>query len=153
MTINWPSIAIGAVLGGLLSILVNWQIGPRLRKWSEHRALTKEYGSLTGEYANFEIAGDETLKSTAGKILLTWQHKDGLFKVKALHGNGNVDWESDFKMSMELKGTGAGRFRHVGTEGSGTQVVIYSPETRSFNVMGTMITGKVFGHRWKLIER
>ena len=46
MTINWPSLAIGSVLGAILGVIADWQIGIRLRKWSELRALTREYGAL-----------------------------------------------------------------------------------------------------------
>ena len=48
MTINWASLAIGSVLGATLGVVADWQIGSRLRKWSERRELTREYGSLPG---------------------------------------------------------------------------------------------------------
>ena len=45
MTISWPNLAIGSVLGAILGVIADWQVGTRFRKWSELRALTKQYGS------------------------------------------------------------------------------------------------------------
>ena len=50
MTISWPNLAIGFVVGLILGAIADWQIGSRFRKWSELRALNKEYGSLAGQY-------------------------------------------------------------------------------------------------------
>ena len=68
MTINWPNLAIGFVLGAILGVIADWQIGARLRKWFELRALTKEYGSLHGQYLNYRIRDDGTHEPTGGTV-------------------------------------------------------------------------------------
>jgi hypothetical protein len=65
MTINWPNLAIGSILGAILGVVADWQIGTRFRKWSELRALTKEYGSLDGQYVVSRIRDDGTHEPTA----------------------------------------------------------------------------------------
>ncbi len=41
MTLNWPNLAIGSVLGAILGVIADWQIGTRFRKWSELRSSPK----------------------------------------------------------------------------------------------------------------
>src|ERR1700683_4718121 len=55
MTMNWLDLGIGAGLGAALGILGTWQIGTRFRKWSERRALNREYSSLAGHYVNHRV--------------------------------------------------------------------------------------------------
>ena len=85
MTINWASLAIGSVLGATLGVVADWQIGSRLRKWSERRELTREYGSLAGHYLNYRAKNDGTHEPTDGTIELTWQPQDGLLDATGFH--------------------------------------------------------------------
>ena len=149
MTINWPNLAIGFVLGAILGVIADWQIGARLRKWFELRALTKEYGSLHGQYANYRIRDDGTHEPTGGTVDIAWQPKDGLLEASGFHATGNQEWHSYIRMSREYAGTGIGHYNNVNSIHGGIQQVIYSKQTRSFNVMGTSHTRKEFAHCWK----
>jgi hypothetical protein len=152
MTISWPNLAIGSVLGIILGVIADWQIGTRLRKRFELRALTKEYGSLAGQYANYRIRDDGTHESTGGIVEITWQSKDGLLEASGFHATGNPEWHSYIRMSREYAGTGIGHYNNVNSIHGGIQQVIYSKQTRSFNVMGTSHSRKEFAHCWKLKE-
>ena len=81
MTINWPNFAIGSLFGAILGVIGDWQIGARLRKWSERKALTKEYASLAGQYVTYRIRDDGTHEPTGGIVDITWQPKDGLLEA------------------------------------------------------------------------
>jgi hypothetical protein len=149
MTINWPNFAIGSVLGGILGVIADWRIGARLRKWSQLRALTNEYGSLDGQYASYRIRDDGTHEPTGGTVDIVWQRKDGLLDASAFDATGNPEWHSYIKMSREYEGTGIGHYNNSNSIHGGMQQVIYSKQTRSFNVMGTSHTRKEFAHCWK----
>lgn len=152
MTINWVSLAIGFVIGATLGAIGNWQIGTRLRKLIERRALTKEYGSLAGHYLNHRVREDGTYEPTGGIIELAWQPQDGLLEATGFHAPGNPEWHSYIKMSQEYPGTGTGHYNNVNSIHGGIQQVIYAKQTRSFNVMGISHTRKEFAHYWKLKE-
>ena len=149
MTINWPNLAIGSVLGAILGILGDWQIGTRWRKWSELRALNKEYGALSGQYESYRVRDDGTYEPTGSIIELAWQPQDGLLEATALRGNGHPEWHSYIKMSREYTGTGTGHYNNSNSIHGGVQQVIYSKQTRSFNVLGTNHVRKEFAYFWK----
>lgn len=149
MTISWSNLAIGSALGAVLGVIADWQIGTRLRKWSELRALTREYGSLTGQYMNYRIMDDGTHQSPGGTIKLIWQPKEGLFEASGVHAGGNPEWHSYIRMNREYAGTGIGHYNNVNSIHGGIQQVIYSKQTRTFNVMGTSHARKDFSHCWK----
>lgn len=149
MTINWPTLAVGSMLGALLGIVGDWQIGTRLRKWSELRALNKEYGSLAGHYVNYRIRDDGTHEPTGGTVEIAWQSKDGLLEASGFHATERPEWHSYIKMSLEYTGTGTGHYNNVNSIHGGIQQVIYSKQTRSFNVTGISHARKEFAHCWK----
>ena len=149
MTINWPNLAVGSVLGAILGVIADWQIGTRLREWSELRALTKEYGSLDGQYVTCRIKDDGTHEPTGGTVEITWQRKDGLLDASGFDATGNPEWHSYIRMNPEYAGTGVGHYNNSNSIHGGTQQVIYSKQTHSFNVMGTSRTQKEFAHCWK----
>lgn len=151
MTISWMNIAVGLVLGALLGVLGDWQIGSRIRKRLGLRALTKEYGPLAGHYVNYCVKNDGMLEP-AGTVEITWQPKDGLFDISGFHATGHPEWHSYIRMSQEYSGTGVGHYNNVNSIHGGIQQVIYSKKTRSFSVMGTSHTQKGFAHCWKLKE-
>ncbi len=150
MTINWPTLAVGSMLGAILGIVGDWQIGTRLRKWSELRALNKEYGSLAGHYVNYRIRDDGTHEPTGGTIEIAWQPKDGLLEASGFHATERPEWHSYIKMSLEYTGTGTGHYNNVNSIHGGIQQVIYSKQTHSFNVIGISHARKEFAHCWKL---
>ena len=149
MTINWPNLAIGFVLGAILGVIADWQIRARFRKWTDLRALTKEYGSLDGVYVNYHVKDDGTHEPTGGTIDIKWQPKEGLLEASAFHATGNPAWHSYIKMNREYKGTGIGHYNNANSIHGGTQQIIYSKQTRSFNVMGISHARKEFAHCWK----
>ena len=149
MTIVWSNLAIGSLVGAILGVIGDWQIGTKLRKRSELRALTKEYGSLTGQYVNYHIREDGTYEPTGGTVEITWQPKDGLLDVSGFQSTGNPEWHSYIKMSNEYTGAGIGHYNNSNSIHGGIQQVIYSKQTRSFNVMGTSHSRKEFAHCWK----
>jgi len=149
MTLNWPSLAIGSVLGAILGVIADWKIGTRLRKWSELRALTKEYGSLGGRYVTYRIRDDGTHEPTGGVVDIAWQPKDGLLEASCFQATGNPEWHSYIRMSREYTGTGIGHYNNSNSIHGGIQQVIYSKQTRSFNVMGTSHARKEFAQCWK----
>jgi hypothetical protein len=149
MTISWPNLAIGSVLGAILGVIADWKIGTRLRKWSELRALTKEYGSLGGRYVTYRIRDDGTHEPTGGVVDIAWQPKDGLLEASCFQATGNPEWHSYIRMSREYTGTGIGHYNNSNSIHGGIQQVIYSKQTRSFQVMGTSHSRKEFAHCWK----
>jgi hypothetical protein len=156
MTIDWPNFAVGALSGAFLTAICDWQIGARIRKWSElrrlRRALTKDYGALAGHYVNYNVGDHGRHVPTGGTIEITWEPKHCLLKATGLHPGGVPDWYSDIKMSMEFKWTGTGHYHEVGSIHSGIQQVMYFKQTRTFSVMGTSHIRKEFTHHWKLKE-
>ena len=152
MTIVWSNLAIGSIVGAILGVIGDWRIGTKLRKQSELRALTKEYGSLAGQYVNYHIREDGTYEPTGGTVEITWQPKDGLLDVSGFQSTGNPEWHSYIKMSNEYTGAGIGHYNNSNSIHGGIQQVIYSKQTRSFNVMGTSHSRKEFAHCWKLKE-
>jgi len=149
MTIDWLNLAIGSVVGATLGVIADWQIGTRIRRWSELRALTKEYGCLAGQYLNYRIRDDGTHEPTGGTIDITWQPRDGYLEASGFHATGNPEWHSYIRMSREYIGSGIGHYNNANSIHGGIQQVFYSKQTRSFNVMGTTHTRKEFAHCWK----
>jgi len=149
MTINWPNLAIGFVLGVILGVIADWQLGVRLRKWFELRALNKEYGSLAGQYLNYRIRDDGTHEPTGGTVDIAWQPRDGLLEASGFCATGNPEWHSYIRMSREYAGTGIGHYNNANSIHGGIQQVIYSKQTRAFNVMGISHSRKEFAHCWK----
>ena len=148
MAIHWWNLAVGFALGAILGAIADWQVGVRLRKRSELRALTREYTSLTGQYAHYRIRDDGTREPTGGTVEVTWQPADGLLEASGFHG-GNPVWHSYIRMSREYSGTGIGHYNNVNSIHGGIQQVIYSKQTRSFNVRGIDHTRSEFTHSWK----
>jgi len=140
------------VLGAILGVIGDWQIGARWRKWSERRALTKEYGSLAGHYVGYRVRDDGTHEPTGGTIEILWEPQNGLLEATSFHATGNPEWHSYIKMSREYPGTGTGHYNNVNSIHGGIQQVIYSKQTHSFNVMGTNQNRKEFSHCWKIKE-
>ncbi len=151
MVIHWWNLAVGFTLGAILGAIADWRIGAVLRKRFELRALTREYASLTGRYAHYRIRDDGTHEPTGGTVEIAWQPADGLLEASGFHA-GNPEWHSYIKMSREYAGTGIGHYNNVNSIHGGIQAVIYSKQTRSFNVMGTDHTRKEFSHCWKAAE-
>jgi hypothetical protein len=149
MTIVWSNLAIGSIVGAILGVIGDWRIGTKFRKRSELRALTREYGSLAGQYVNYHIREDGTYEPTGGTVEITWQPKDGLLDVSGFQATGNPEWHSYIKMSNEYTGAGIGHYNNSNSIHGGIQQVIYSKQTRSFNVMGTSHSRKEFAHCWK----
>jgi hypothetical protein len=149
-TINWLSGAVGAAFGTVLGVVGDWQFGGRLRRWSDRRALTKEYGSLAGDYVNYHVTESGSHDPTGGTIKIRWEPREGVLKAAGLRANGDAEWHSDIRMSIEIKGTGSGHYHYVDSIHSGVQQVLYSKATRSFSVMGTSSARKQFSHYWKL---
>jgi hypothetical protein len=149
MTINWTNLAAGSALGAILGAIADWQIRARLRKWSELRVLTKEYGSLAGQYVNYRIRDDGTHEPTGGTVEVTWQPKEGLLEASGFNQTGYPEWHSYIRMSREYTGTGIGHYNNSNSIHGGIQQVIYSKQNRSFNVMGISHSRKEFAHCWK----
>jgi hypothetical protein len=149
VTIHWMSLAIGSMSGAIVAVLGYWQIGTRLRKGLERRALTKEYGSLAGHYLNYRIRDDGTYEPTGGTVELTWEPQDGRLEATGFHATEHPEWHSYIKMSLEYTGTGTGHYNNVNSIHGGIQQVIYSKQTHSFNVMGVSHNRKEFAHCWK----
>lgn len=110
MTIDWPNLVAGTIVG----IFAHWQVGSRLRSWSERRTLRRKYACLAGDYANYRDK-DGKQQATGGKIRLTWE-SDGSFKMQGLHSNDVCEWEGTVRMSLDFDGTGIGRYRYAATQ-------------------------------------
>jgi len=152
MTIHWWTLVIGLLLGAVLGAVADWQIGGKWRKRSELQALTREYASLAGKYQHFRIREDGTHEPTGGTVEITWQPGDGLLEASGFHATGNPEWHSYIKMSREYAGTGTGHYNNVNSIHGGIQQVIYSKQTRTFNVRGLNHIRKEFTHCWKARE-
>lgn len=149
MAIHWWTLAIGFMSGAVLGAVAGWQLVPRFRKKAELRSLTRDYASLAGRYAHYRVRGDGAHEPTGGTVEITWQPADGLLEASGFHKTGNPEWHSYIRMSREYTGTGIGHYNNVNSIHGGIQQVIYSKQTRSFNVMGTDHTRKEFVHSWK----
>lgn len=149
MPINLPNLAVGAIFGAILGVIADWQIGARLRKWSRLRALDKEYRSLTGKYVNYRIRDDGSHESTGGIVDIAWLSRDGLLEASGFHATGNPEWHSYIRMSIEHIGTGVGHYNNSNSIHGGIQQVVYSKQTRCFNVLGTSHSRREFSHYWK----
>jgi hypothetical protein len=149
MTLSWPNLAIGFAVGLILGAIADWQIGARFRKWSELRALNKEYGSLAGKYDAYRMSNDGTHEPTGETVEISWQPQEGLLEASGFHASGNPEWHSYIKMSPDYTGTGVGHYNNVDSIHGGIQQVIYSKQIRSFNVMGTSHARKDFTRCWK----
>jgi hypothetical protein len=153
MAIHWWTLAIGFVLGAGLGAVAEWQIGLRVRKRSELRALTHDYAGLAGRYAQYRVRDDGTQEPTGGIVEIVWQPDDGLLEASGFHVNGYPEWHSYIKMSREYPGTGIGHYNNVNSIHGGLQQVIYSKQTRSFSIRLTDHTRKQFLHCWKPTEQ
>ena len=151
MVIHWRQPRSRIYAGRNSGAIADWRIGAVLRRRFELRALTREYASLTGRYAHYRIRDDGTHEPTGGTVEIAWQPADGLLEASGFHA-GNPEWHSYIKMSREYAGTGIGHYNNVNSIHGGIQAVIYSKQTRSFNVMGTDHTRKEFTHSWKAGE-
>lgn len=152
MLISWPNLAGGSALGVTLGVIADWQIGARLRKWSELRSLTREYASLGGRYECYRIRDDGTYDPLGGTVEIRWQSRDGLLEASCFQATGHPEWHSYIRMSLEYPGTGIGHYNNSNSIHGGIQQVLYSKQTRSFNVTGTSHSRKEFSHCWKLKE-
>jgi hypothetical protein len=150
MTISWPNLAGGSILGAILGGIADWQIGSRVRKWSELRALGKIYSSLTGQYVSYRVRDDGAHEPTGGIVEVTWQPKDGLLEASGFHLTGNPEWHSYIRMSRQHFGAGVGHYNNSNSIRGGIHQVIYSKQNRSFYVMGISHSQKEFAHLWKL---
>jgi len=149
MAIHWWNLAIGLVLGAAIGAVADWYFGARLRKQAELRALTRDYASLAGQYAQHRIRDDGTHEPTGGTVEVTWQPGDGLLEASGFNAKGHPEWHSYIRMSREYAGTGIGHYNNVNSIHGGIQQVIYSKQTRTFNVRGLDHTRKEFTHSWK----
>jgi hypothetical protein len=149
MAIHWWNLAIGFVLGAILGAIADWQIGVRLRKRVELRALTREYSSLAGRYAHYRIRDDGSHEPTGRIVEITWQPNEGLLEASGFHATGHPEWHSYIRMNRDYAGTGIGHYNNVNSIHGGIHQVIYTKQTRSFNVMGTDHNRKEFAHCWK----
>ena len=150
MSFHWWILAIGFVLGSALGAVADWRIGIQWRKRSQLRALTRDYAGLSGRYEHYRVNGDGAHVRTGAMIEVVWQPADGLLEASAFHANGNPEWHSYIRMSREYAGTGIGHYNNVNSIHGGIHQVIYSRQTRAFNVTGTDHTRKEFTHCWKL---
>jgi hypothetical protein len=149
MIMAWPSIAAGSVLGAILGGVIGWHLANRLRKWSELRALNREYSFLTGEYLTYRVKDDGTHEPTGGKVEIAWQPREGLLEASCFQSAGNPEWHSYIRMSRDYPGTGIGHYNNSNSIHGGIQQVIYSKQTRSFFAMGTSHGRKEFAQSWK----
>jgi hypothetical protein len=152
MTMNWLDLGIGAGLGVALGILGTWQIGTRWRKWSERRALNREYSSLAGHYVNHRVRDDGTHEPTGGRVELTWEPGNCRLDATGFQANGHPEWHSYINMSMQILGTGTGHYNYTDSIHGGIQQIIYSKQARAFHVLGTGNSRKEFAHYWKFKE-
>ena len=152
MTINWLDMAAGAGLGAVLGILATWRVSPRLRKWSDRRALQREYQALAGRYENHRVTHDGGYEPTGEIIELVWQPQQGLLEATAFLANNFTAWHSYITMSRQFKGTGIGHYNNVDSIHGGMQQLVYSRQARAFTVLGTSNTHKPFIHYWKLVQ-
>ena len=51
MTLDWPNLGVGAILGFLVGFLAHWAF-VEWEKWKARRALRVRYNRLAGSYAN-----------------------------------------------------------------------------------------------------
>jgi hypothetical protein len=149
MTIRWLNLVIGFLLGAILGVIADWQIGARLRKLSKVRALSKAYGSLVGQYENYRIRDDGSHEPTGGTVDIQWEPKEGLLEASGFDATGIPEWHSYIKMSRQYTGTGVGHYNNSNSIHGGIQQIIYSKQTRSFTVMGVNQNRKEFAHCWK----
>ena len=80
---------------------------------------------------------------------MTWQPREGLLEASGFQATGHPEWHSYIRMSREYTGTGIGHYNNSNSIHGGIQQVIYSKQTRSFQVMGTSHARKEFAHCWK----
>ena len=149
MTIHWLNLALGAALGTILGVVGTWKISPRLRNWSDRKALNREYHALSGRYENHRVTDDGSYEATGETIELAWEPKQGVLEATAFRGNEFTLWHSYITMSLQFKGTGAGHYNYVDSIHGGIQQLIYSRQARAFHVLGTSNTRKPFAHYWK----
>jgi hypothetical protein len=149
MTLGWPNLVVGAVLGFVPGFLAHWAF-VEWEKRSAFGALEKAYGPGAGYYTNYLVREDGTEEATDGTIKLLWE-PEGSFKALGLRSNGVVEWQSVIEMNLKSS-TGMGVYREIGSRDHGIQQVTYLENARLFNV-ATTVTSRasrnVFNHRWK----
>ncbi len=152
MAIHWLNLTIGVVLGAILGVIADQRIGAKLRRRAELEALTREYSSLAGHYIDYRIKDGDTHEPTGETVEITWQSEDGLLEASGFHASGKPEWHSYIRMSKEHPGVGIGHYNTVNSIHGGIQQILYSRQTRSFNVRGTNHHGQESAHCWKLRE-
>jgi hypothetical protein len=145
---NWGA-AILTVVGALLGVFFD----RASRKISEHNKVRKWYGDLAGDYLNYRIKEDGTEEPTDGTIRLA-QKSGPLFIGKGLHRGGDVDWESEIRLNLEIQNLGTGYYLHHGKpqRDYGEQHIRYFPDGRFLQVVGRNTShGKTdfFRHCWR----
>ncbi len=153
MTLDWPNLGVGALIGFPVGVLAHW-VGAYLNieKLMERRALGRKYKALAGSYANFRRKDNGTYEPTGGKIILRWE-RNGSFKEEGLHSNGVAEWRGIIHMNLENAGNG--EYRNIQSRGYGNQIIYYIPETKYFDVMTTFTnppSPEPFYHQWRRIE-
>jgi hypothetical protein len=150
MMIHWASVAVGFFPGVVAGVAAAWQLSIRIHKWSELRALGRQYCSLTGHYLSYRVLEDGTQEPTGGSVEIAWQAKQGLLEASAFQGNGHPEWHSYIRMSGEYPGTGVGHYNNSNSIHGGVQQVVYSKQSRSFQVVGTSQMRREFHQCWKV---
>jgi hypothetical protein len=149
MSIDWPSVAVGSVLGVALGAAVAWQVCLRWQKRVELRALSRDYALLAGKYAMFRVREDGAQEPTGGTVELVWQPEAGLLEASGFQANGYPEWHSYIRMSREYPGTGTGNYNNSDSIHGGLQQVVYLKQSKSFLVSGTMAGRREFAQCWK----
>jgi hypothetical protein len=147
--ISWPNVVAGFISGASLGAIADWQIATRLRKRSELRSLTKEYGNLAGKYMVHRIKDDGTDEPTGRTVEITWQSKEGLLEASGFDAARHPERHSYIRMSLQYPDTGVGHYNNTNSIHGGIQQVIYSKQSRSFNVMEISHTRKESSYCWK----
>ena len=92
----------------------------------------------------------ELTSRPAAPVDIAWQPREGLLEASGFHATGNPEWHSYIRMSREYSGTGIGHYNNSNSIHGGIHHVIYSKQTRAFNVMGVSHSRTDFVHCWKL---
>ena len=152
MMVHWLDMAGGAALGAIAGILATWRISPRVKQWSEQKALHREYHALAGRYLNYRLTEDGSMAPTGEIIELTWEPKQSLIEASAFATDRFTVWHSYIHMSLRFRGTGTGHYNIVDSIHGGVQQLVYSRQARTFTVMETGNNRKPAVHCWKLQE-
>jgi hypothetical protein len=148
MTFHWLDLSLGTAVGAILGTLATWKISPILQKWSDRRALNRDYQSLAGEYEDFSITSDGATEPTGETIELAWDSQQAKLEATAMLASGFSSWHSYISMSQQFKGTGTGHYNYANSIHGGIQQLVYSRQARAFHVLGISNTRKPFLHYW-----